>query len=232
MNYKRIFESDFVLKNVKIYCFFLFIVFSLCSLPLQHRTASLYRHRLILETMGVLKPWRVYLGWNVQKLYKTQVHKVWLQPKTGQLFWKKKPDTFPLYVIGKSASDVQHYAFPFSFPGAYGQIEGMVGLKGDGGTISGLQIIRQNELGLGAKWGWGWYSWQFKGKRFADSNQRYTGIKVVNGNMKEKVPASDVIQTVQGVRGAMHSNNKIEWGLNDTFARYDIFSKTLRGDSR
>jgi Na+-transporting NADH:ubiquinone oxidoreductase subunit C len=228
----NILNKDFFLKSVGVYCLSLFVVFSVFTQYFQCRTESVSRHRAVLETMGVLKPWRVFLGWQIQSMYKKKVREVWINDESGQLFWKRKPHTYPLYIVGTSAKTVTHYAFPFSFEGAYGPIEGVVALKGDGATVSGLQITREQELGLGSKCGWRWFGKQFRGKRIADSNGRFVGVTVVNGNMEEKVPASDVVQTIQGISGALQTNAKLEAGLEATFKRYEVFSKRLREVSK
>ena len=203
-------SKNFFLKQVGGYCFGVFLLFSVVTQYFQCQTQSIYYHRLILKNMGVLTPWRPYLGWEIQRKYKHMVREVWIDSDTGQLYRKKHLHTYPLYIVGTSSKTVSHYAFPFVFDGAYGPISGIVALKGDGSTVTGFTIMRQNEMGLGSKCGWKWFGKQFREKQIADRNRRYVGLTIVNGNIEEKVPASDVVQTIEGISGAIQTNKKIE----------------------
>ena len=219
--------SEFCHKNVLTFCVSCFLLFSLVTFGIQYRTESIYRHRLILNSMGLLKPHRIYLGWMIQSRYK-QVHEFWMDGQTGELFRNRTRGRYPLFVVGKSSKTIKCYAFPFSFDGAYGPIEGMIGVAKDGATLTGFKITRQNELGLGSKCEWAWFSHQFKGKRFANREGKFVSMGVVQGKVEDKVPISDVDENVQGISGALLTNNRIEEGLRLTFKCYEPFSKKLR----
>jgi Na+-transporting NADH:ubiquinone oxidoreductase subunit C len=77
---------------------------------------------------------------------------------------EKKADGTTYYV-----SDNGDIAFPYSGPGLWGPIEGILAIGPQFETLTGVTIIRQEETpGLGSRIGEQSYLDQFKAKRFTD----------------------------------------------------------------
>lgn len=206
----------------------LFLLFLCGTGYFQYRSITVAKHRNVLVAMGILSNYRPYMGWTIQNLYKRHVHEVFVDSVSGKIFPKYAPGRYPLYVVGNSIYTVEHYAFPFKFEGAYGPMEGIMAIDGDGSTITGFKLYRDYEQGLGTRLGQSWFSAQFRGKRIADYSGNYVGIRVVTGRLEDKVPISDMEWTVRGVQGALASNVQFEIGLEQTLKRYESFSSMLR----
>lgn len=217
-----------VLRTPSYYVVGLFMVFLCGTGYFQYRSMMIAKHRNVLVAMGIISQYRPYLGFTIQNLYKRHVHEVFVDGVSGKIFWNSGPGRYPLYVVGRSIYAVEHYAFSFQFEGAYGPMEGLMAIDGDGATVTGFKLYRDYEQGAGSRLGQSWFSAQFRGKRIADYSGNYVGIRVVTGRLEDKVPISDMEWTVRGAQGALASNVQFEIGLEQTLRHYEPFSATLR----
>lgn len=224
---RSVFSDVFLGKPVRLLWVLLLLFFVITGV-FQFYTVSVSRHRQTLIAMGIISPYRPYLSFTIQSMYRKHVHEVWVDGVSGKIFKRYKKGRYPLYVVGKSIFSVEHYAFPFVFQGAYGPVEGIMAIDGDGATITGFKIFREYEQGLGSRAGQSWFSTQFKGKRISDYSGNYVGLKIVSGRLEDKVPASDLEWTVRGIQGALATNSHFELGLAQILQRYEAFSKHVR----
>ncbi len=80
-------------------------------------------------------------------------------------------------VYKDDAENVLHYGFPFTGPGLWGTIEGILALSEDLTTVIGIDFITQNETpGLGGRIEEDWFIEQFRGVILyeGDAPLRYT----------------------------------------------------------
>ncbi|PLX44441.1 MAG: hypothetical protein C0609_05585 [Deltaproteobacteria bacterium] len=83
----------------------------------------------------------------------------------------EKADASGLYYSAKDgAGALMGYAFPFTAPGFWGPVRGVVGVNPQGTTLLGLSIISHQETpGLGGRISEKWFTEQFRGKRIDTS---------------------------------------------------------------
>ena len=97
----------------------------------------------------------------------------------------------------------QAYAVPFSGPGLWGPIYGVLALEPDFTTIRGIRFFKQEETpGLGGEIGATWFQEQFKHKQIISSTGEY-GFQIVK-------PGSAVDNNqVDGITGATMTSERV-----------------------
>jgi len=71
------------------------------------------------------------------------------------------------YEILSPDGEAASYVVPVLGAGLWGEIESVVGIELDLGTLTGIEFVKQNETpGLGARITESWFKEQFRGKRF------------------------------------------------------------------
>lgn len=106
----------------------------------------------------------------------------------------------------KEGGKIIAYALPISGRGFWAPIKGVIGIKADGRTITGIAFYEQNETpGLGAEIAREPFRNQFRGKEISDSgemiNIRRPGATLGNND-------------VHGVTGATQTSNRVENIIN------------------
>lgn len=104
-------------------------------------------------------------------------------------------------------------AVPFSGPGVWGPIEGVLALEPDLKTIRGVRFYKQEETpGLGGEIASDWFQQQFRGKRIVSASGE-PGFRVRKpGTLKDD-------NVVDAVTGATMTSDRVEIMLNDLARR-------------
>lgn len=107
-----------------------------------------------------------------------------------------------VYVYSEGGVPVA-YAIPFSGPGLWGPVDGVVALEADLLTIRGVRFYKQEETpGLGGEIGAEWFQDQFRGKSIV-SNSGQPGFTITKpkqaGNSNE----------VDGITGATMTSDRV-----------------------
>jgi Na+-transporting NADH:ubiquinone oxidoreductase subunit C len=99
-------------------------------------------------------------------------------------------------------------AVPFSGPGLWGPIKGVLSLKPDLRTIRGIRFYQQEETpGLGGEIGAEWFQKQFEGKEIVSASNE-PGFRIVK-------PGKDIDKnSVNGITGATMTSERVQMILD------------------
>lgn len=99
-------------------------------------------------------------------------------------------------------------AVPFSGPGLWGPIQGVLALKPDLRTIRGIRFYKQEETpGLGGEISAAWFQKQFVGKEMVSSEGK-PGFRILKpGTAHDR-------NSVDGITGATLTSNRVQTMLN------------------
>ncbi|PLX41239.1 MAG: hypothetical protein C0608_06460 [Deltaproteobacteria bacterium] len=127
-----------------------------------------------------------------------------------------------------SASDVEGalkgYAFPFTAPGFWGPVRGVVAVAPDGNTLLGLSIISHQETpGLGGRISEKWFTEQFRGKRIDSSKSAPLSFVY-----REPVAANEV----EAVTGATQTSSRFAGFINPFLADLSKRGVFAGGDAK
>ena len=117
-------------------------------------------------------------------------------------------------------------AVPFSGPGLWGGIEGVMALEPDLVTIRGVRFYKQEETpGLGGEIGSDTFQNQFAGKRMI-SPEGVAGFRIV------KPGTGADVNSVDGISGATLTGKFLTQGLKDVLTEYEPVSITFRNKKK
>ncbi len=133
----------------------------------------------------------------------------------------QKLGDFTLYETNSSSGGI--IAVPFSGPGLWAPVEGVISFESDLKTIHGIRFYKQEETpGLGGEIGSLWFQKQFKGKKIVSKNGK-PGFHIV----KPGTPADS--NAVDGITGATMTSERVQtmldslakklWKERDTYVR-------------
>jgi Na+-transporting NADH:ubiquinone oxidoreductase subunit C len=143
-----------------------------------------------------------------------QIDKDW-DSKTLLAVYKKKVRTkklgdLTLYENISASSPI--VAVPFSGPGLWAPVEGVVSFESDLTTIHSIRFYKQEETpGLGGEIGSAWFQEQFKGKKIV-SNDGKPGFTIV----KAGKPTDS--NSVDGITGATMTSERVQ-AMLDSLAK-------------
>ncbi|MEW5816019.1 MAG: FMN-binding protein [Spirochaetota bacterium] len=132
--------------------------------------------------------------------------------------------TFYEYVPeGSAAGKLLAVAVPFSGPGLWAQIKGVIAFEPDLSTIRGIRFYQQEETpGLGGEIGSAWFQKQFKGKSIVSSDGN-AGFSIL------KPGGSSDNNSVDGIAGATLTADRVQvmldklakdvWKERDSYGR-------------
>jgi Na+-transporting NADH:ubiquinone oxidoreductase subunit C len=107
----------------------------------------------------------------------------------------------------KSATPVA-IAVPFSGPGLWGAIDGVIAFEGDFTTIRGIRFYKQEETpGLGGEIGSKWFQEQFIGKQIV-SSKGDPGFRILKSGQEADR------NTVDGITGATMTSDRVQYILD------------------
>ncbi len=109
-----------------------------------------------------------------------------------------------LYTYSPEGSGApEAFAVPFSGPGLWGPIYGVLALEPDLRTIRGIRFFKQEETpGLGGEIGADWFQDQFVGKQIASEADVY-GFAIV------KPGTGEGVNVVDGITGATMTSDRV-----------------------
>ena len=109
------------------------------------------------------------------------------------------------YVPENSESDTPvAIAVPFSGPGLWGSIEGVIAFEPDFTTIRGIRFYKQEETpGLGGEIGSKWFQEQFIGKQIV-SGKGNPGFRILKSSQEADR------NTVDGITGATMTSDRVQ----------------------
>ncbi len=118
----------------------------------------------------------------------------------------KESPSLTMYVSRDEDDTVQAVAVPFSGPGLWGPIDGILSLESDMKTIRGVSFYKHEETpGLGGEIASQWFQNQFKGKSI-EASDGVPGMKVL--------PGASAANEVDAITGATMTCDKVEAMLN------------------
>ena len=127
-------------------------------------------------------------------------------------FQKRQAPGFGTFYTRRDGEQLTGYAVPFEGQGFWAPIRGVIGLKPDGQTISGLAFYEQSETpGLGAEIVKPYFRNAFRGKVLD------TGDKPLRLVPPGESPAGN---EVHAITGATQTCTRLEDILNDTIRRW------------
>lgn len=122
----------------------------------------------------------------------------------------RESGSLTMYMYRGDDGSLQAAAVPFSGPGLWGPIEGILSLESDMKTIRGISFYKHEETpGLGGEIGASWFQDQFKGK-FIEDEDGSPGMRVRSG--------ASGPNEVDAITGATMTCDKVEAMLNDVIA--------------
>jgi Na+-transporting NADH:ubiquinone oxidoreductase subunit C len=169
--------------------------------PYRRANAKVERVTNVMEVLGV--PFDADAG--SRQILDAFEQKVMRQEWGGMTVYLYEPEGND----GKGA-----VAVPFSGPGLWGPVEGVLALEEDMKTVRAVTFYRQEETpGLGGEIGSDWFEAQFEGKSIVGPGGE-PGIRVVSGDQAEQS------NEVDAITGATMTSKKVEQMLNGIIERF------------
>jgi Na+-transporting NADH:ubiquinone oxidoreductase subunit C len=150
---KRLFPVFFMLIITLVFISITTIIYTLSKDTIAFNEALRLR-RAILYAAGVVVP---ESGQETDRIYAERVEES--KDGDGNIKYYR--------VKGESSKDVKNIVIVTRGAGLWGEITAAIGYDVSGKTISGIEIIDQNETpGLGGRIGEDWFKQQFRGKHY------------------------------------------------------------------
>jgi Na+-transporting NADH:ubiquinone oxidoreductase subunit C len=150
---KRLFPVFFMLIITLVFISITTIIYTLSKDTIAFNEALRLR-RAILYAAGVVVP---ESGQETDRIYAERVEES--KDGDGNIKYYR--------VKGESSKDVKNIVIVTRGAGLWGEITAAIGYDVSGKTISGIEIIDQNETpGLGGRIGENWFKQQFRGKHY------------------------------------------------------------------
>jgi Na+-transporting NADH:ubiquinone oxidoreductase subunit C len=141
-----------------------------------------------------------------EKASRLQMHSVFIEQVSGP-----GVDSGGAYVYKKDGR-IQAYAVPFSGRGFWATISGVIGVKADGITVTGIAFYEQSETpGLGAEIAKPPFKNQFRGRILASQGEP----------LKMKRPGESLAENeYHAVTGATQTSTRLEKIINDALKQW------------
>jgi Na+-transporting NADH:ubiquinone oxidoreductase subunit C len=150
---KRLFPVFFMLIITLVFISITTIIYTLSKDTIAFNEA-LRSREAILYAAGIPTPGS---GQEIDRIYGERVKEV--KDDKGNIQYYR--------VKGENSKDVKNIVIVTRGPGLWGEITAAIGYDVSGKTISGIEIIDQNETpGLGGRIGENWFKEQFRGKHY------------------------------------------------------------------
>ena len=212
-----------------VVCSFLLTAASVGLKSRQVKNVEIDKQKNILKSLNLLEENKKYQANEIESLYLSKVNDYFLN-ENGELLNTKKSETdLPIFIVGNQES-ISSYAIPFKAYGLWSWVYGYIALNGDGNTILGLTVYQHGETpGLGGEVEKQWFQNQFVGKKITALSGDFVSIGIVKGKVEDSIPEDKRLNYVDGISGATITSVGMQKYIKIDLAKYEPFSKRLRG---
>jgi Na+-transporting NADH:ubiquinone oxidoreductase subunit C len=225
---------------------FAIIVTFVCSLllasaatflkPRQDENVALDMKKNILKAAGITSSEKEYTRQDIQQMYAENI-KEYVLDSNGKYVEgiaakdidpKENNGMLPIFewVVG---DDIKSFVIPISGKGLWSTLYGYLAVEPDGATVKGITFYKHGETpGLGGEVEKKWFTDNFIGKRFIDSNGELVSVTVVKGKVKDVVSSDEYYHYVDGISGATLTGRGVNKFLKTDLEAYEPFFKQIR----
>ena len=126
-------------------------------------------------------------------------------------------------------NDIAAYILPIQTRGLWGKIFGYLAIENDGATVSGFTVYKHSETpGLGGEIEKRWFEKNWVGKKIVNRSGQFASIGVVKGTVKDRIPAEQQINYVDGISGATLTGQYLSAGIREILEKYEPVSVKFR----
>lgn len=192
---------------------------------MQDRNMKIDKQKNVLKSLSLIQADKKYSSTDIEEIYETKIQLKYMSD-TGLLI--NEENDFPVYLVG-TTENIERYAIPFKAYGLWSYIYGYIALEGDGNTIAGFTVYKNNETpGLGAEVEKDWYQNQFIGKKITDLEGKFVSIGSVKGKVKDVIAEDKQINYVDGISGATITADGVARDLKVQLSSYEPLALKLR----